>query len=70
MAGNYSIQFADASLPKGPMTERVFPDFDALVRFIRENRSDAWANAVNIHLPARAPDEERQTIRSMGFQPN
>jgi hypothetical protein len=68
MTGAYSIQFHDRDRRK-PMREKVFSDFASLYAFVR-TYDPTGPDAINIHLPASASDEENAEVTGLGFQPN
>ncbi|MFI5020806.1 MAG: hypothetical protein ACHQRJ_04000 [Alphaproteobacteria bacterium] len=67
MIGNYAIPFKKGN---EPMTERTFSNFEELYKFVVANKTADWTNSVNVHLPSRATDEEREKIRNLGLVPN
>ena len=69
MCGNYSVQLQSKANPKGKPREEIFADFAGLYEFVH-NFSHNGQEAINVHLPACASDEERQRIRDFGLAAN
>jgi hypothetical protein len=69
MFAKYEIQFHDGT-GKSPMRGESFDDFISLMTFIKDHKTDAWLNGVNVHLPAHATEDERKKIRDLGFSLN
>jgi hypothetical protein len=68
MSGDYSIQFHDRA-DKEPMREKVFEGFGDLYVFLSTFDRNG-PDAINVHLPARTTEAERQQIRDLGFKAN
>jgi len=62
--------FAEVYAPDGIRAKEVryFDDFLALMRFIEDFKAKNHSDILRAHLPARATDEQRQTILSTGAQ--
>jgi hypothetical protein len=67
MVGNYCIQLHDKN-GIARMRETVFKDFKNLLQWLKMYDAKNTPGTINVHLPSRATDAERQSTRHLGFE--